>query len=498
MAEDAALAASAASLPAVRAVLYGPARTGLLAFLLLAVTALAGVLLLNVNHVQRLGQILQSVDHLHRVQSVGLELTRLQLGAAEGASLQGDDVAQLHAALQPFLDPTQDLAPASAALFREASDVLLATDKPLSLRVALAQRALRDATFSELGAGSGQLEVSVADARRQTGAALLIFVLLPVAGLLVFLHRQRRVASALASVQGLLTGLASGQLHVVVAQTTDPVLQSLFATYNRAVGRLAELERAHRDQARSLQDQVHEATQQVMAQQGALARSERLAAVGELAATVAHELRNPLAGIQVAVSNISEGMVDPALRARATMVVQECQRMARLLTELLASARPPVEPQDRVNLRALLEQFAALARFQAPPGVSLVVEAPAALWLDVPAEGLRQALLNLTLNAFQAMREQNGQVRLQAAVHGPRLVITVCDEGPGFSEQVLRQGPQAFRSGREGGTGLGLAVVQRFVQSHAGSLVLDNAAAGGACVTLTVPCRRSASQEGTT
>ena len=485
-----ATAASSAYLPAVRTLLYGPARIGLLAFLLLAVSSVAGVVLLNLNHAERLGQIHDAVEHLHQVQAVGLELTRLQVAAAEGTPMQAADLAHLHASLEPFLDPSRDLATASAALFRAASSELLENDKPLALRVALAQRDLRDATFSEVGAGSGQLEASVADARRQTLLALIVFLVLPVVGLAAFLGMQRRVASSLHSLQGLLTGLAGGQLNVVAVDTPDSTLRALFETYNRAVNRLAELEQQHLDRASSLQREVRQVTHQVMVQQAALARSERLAAVGELSAGIAHELRNPLAGIQLAVSNIGEVLTDPDLQQRAAMVVSECQRMARLLTELLASARRPPEPFDTVDIRQLFEQFAVLARFQAPPGVGLDVQAPVSQWLELPAEGLRQALLNLVLNAFEAMRASPGEVMLWAELRDETLVVGVHDQGTGFAPAMLSQGPQAFRSAREGGTGLGLAVVQRFVDSHGGRLILGNDMHGSAMVTLHLPVRR--------
>jgi signal transduction histidine kinase len=409
------------------------------------------------------------------------------VAATEGAPPDERDIERLHAALVPFLDPAATLDASSAQAFRAASAVLLDHRKAPFLRMALSQRALRDATHREVGASALRLEHAVADSRTGAIATVAAIALLPVAGLLAFVLLQRRVTGGLSHLHGLLERLAEARFVPVEVQGAEPILRGLLDNYNKAVRRLDELEREHARRARTLEQEVRQVTQRLMEQQGALARGERLAAVGELAASVAHELRNPLAGIQVAVANIRDSCSDPELRDRAVAIYGETQRMGRLLQDLLAPVRQQREVPAAHALASLLEDFASLTVYQAPERVVLRVAAPAALRARIPAEGMRQALLNLVLNAFQAMQGMSGAVTVTANRERDRLVVRVIDEGPGFPAALLREGPQVLRSGRESGTGLGLAIVQRFVGDFGGELVLSNRSERGAEACLSLP-----------
>lgn len=497
LADRSPVAAVLASPPAgVGSLLYGPSRRLLLVFLGLSLACLIAVMWLNLRTVAQLDEIRAGVAHLHQIQTIGLELTRVQVAATQGTAPDEQDVERLHRALLPFLDPVATLDRASASAFRAASAVLLDRSKPPALRVALSQRELRDATYSEVGASAVRLELAAADSRTQAIATVAAIAVLPFAGLIAFALQQRRLSGGLRDLHGLLQRLADGHFVPVEVDPAEPILHDLLENYNRAVRRLDELECEHRERASSLELEVRRATQRLMEQQGELARGERLAAVGELAASIAHELRNPLAGIQMAVANIRDAGLDPDLRERAAAVLRETQRMGRLLQDLLSPVRPRRELPRPVDLATLLEDFAALAVFQAPEQVRLQVEAPAAVRVHVPAEGLRQALLNLVLNAYHAMQGRPGEVRVSAAPDGDRLRIRVSDQGPGFPPALLQEGAQVLRSGRDGGNGLGLAIVQRFASEHGGELRLRNRSEGGAEVTLSLPLQRDAAEPG--
>lgn len=110
-------------------------------------------------------------------------------------------------------------------------------------------------------------------------------------------------------------------------------------------------------------------------------------------------------------------------------------------------------------------------------------------WLR--ASGLRHALLNLVLNAAQAIGEQPGTIRISVEGAGKELLLRVTDDGPGFPEEILVSGVRAFATYREGGTGLGLTMVRRFALELAGEMVLANITPTGACVTLRLPCQQT-------
>lgn len=106
----------------------------------------------------------------------------------------------------------------------------------------------------------------------------------------------------------------------------------------------------------------------------------------------------------------------------------------------------------------------------------------------MPADGLRQALLNLVLNAIQSLGEQTGTVIVSGNKEGTVLRIAVCDDGPGFLGALLAGGVRPFASSRDSGTGLGLAMVQRFARDAEGELRLFNLKPHGARAELVLPC----------
>ncbi|HKJ70464.1 MAG TPA: HAMP domain-containing sensor histidine kinase [Gammaproteobacteria bacterium] len=349
---------------------------------------------------------------------------------------------------------------------------------------------LRQAMQAESGAYEDLLAEVDANSRVELGAATaLVAGVLVLLALLVLLFR-RRILLPLRDLNRLIGCIARQEYRSIPSSGTTPLLEPLFANFNRMVGRLSALEREHEERRQSLEGEVRAVTERLLQQQQALARAERLAAVGELSAGLAHELRNPLSGLQVAVTNLRKETTDPGHIERLDLINGELNRLVRLLNDLLEGARHSPEAAREVDLADTLAEFVALARYQVPEGVTLVPEAEADLRCRLPENGLHHALLNLTLNSAQAIGEGPGEIRLSAGASGGRLRLTVCDSGPGFPERLLAQGIQHFATQREGGTGLGLAMVRRFARDLGGEVHLFNPDTGGGCVTLSVPCRR--------
>jgi two-component system NtrC family sensor kinase len=124
-----------------------------------------------------------------------------------------------------------------------------------------------------------------------------------------------------------------------------------------------------------------------------------------------------------------------------------------------------------------------------PAQIRLEHRIPQGMHCELPEGALRQALLNLILNAAQALKEESGTVFLSADRTDDLLTIAVTDDGPGFPPQLLQGGARLFATWREQGTGLGLAMVQRFARDLAGELRLVNLEPRGASATLRLPCR---------
>jgi signal transduction histidine kinase len=318
--------------------------------------------------------------------------------------------------------------------------------------------------------------------------ALAVVGTLLVVGTLGGWTLRRRFVSPLADLRRLLTRLGEGEFEAIHVAGVDPLLLPLFRNYNYLVVRLAELEHENAARARTLEAEVRSATQALLAQQRTLARAERLAAVGEMAGSLAHELRNPLAGIRMSLANLRRDVGQPNLAARIDLAAAELDRLARMLNGYLSAARHAPEPLQRVELHALVDDLIALLRYQVPEHVQLECRVARDLAAQLPRDRIRQALLNLVLNSVQALCDAPGSVVVSGRRGRDGVVLSVCDTGPGLPAEVLANGVQAFVTQRDAGTGLGLAMVRRVALDLGGELRFENREPRGACVHLSIPC----------
>jgi two-component system sensor histidine kinase PilS (NtrC family) len=237
-------------------------------------------------------------------------------------------------------------------------------------------------------------------------------------------------------------------------------------------------------------------------------RTERLQAVSEIAASLAHEIRNPLASIRSAVEQLarmSGGGGDE--RTLAGLIVGESDRLSRLLSEFLDFSRVRVTRAAGLDLVAVAEHGIQLVR-QHPdcsPGAAITLVAPERpVRLEGDEDLLHRVVFNLVLNAVQAARAAprvTVEVRVPApdelpqsvVLEAPRLLV-VRDEGPGVSAEVLPRLFEPFVTGRIGGTGLGLPIVQRAVQAHRGLIFCDTEAGRGTAFSVYLPSRIGAEE----
>jgi signal transduction histidine kinase len=312
---------------------------------------------------------------------------------------------------------------------------------------------------------------------------LLVFVLILLSALF-FLYF--RILHPLNDLRLLLDKLAGESYTPITTDHLDPLLLPVFGSYNHMVGHLADLEEANRQHTQSLQREVKLATQALLGQQHSLAKAERLAAMGEVAAELAHEIRNPLAGIQMAFSNLRREMADAGQSERIRMIDAELKRLTRLLNGMLDQSKHTPEHASHFDLSALVHDLVVLARYQIADNITITVEVPS-MPVYLPESEIRQILLNLILNAAQALPTQGGHINITANKNEQGLSIQVLDDGTGFSKALLTQGITPFRTTKAQGTGLGLTMVQRFVRDMGGTIKLSNQLLQGACVSLRLP-----------
>jgi two-component system sensor histidine kinase HydH len=220
------------------------------------------------------------------------------------------------------------------------------------------------------------------------------------------------------------------------------------------------------------------------------ARMRRLASLGSVATSVAHEIRNPLAGISGAIQILAAELSDDDPRAGILgQITQEIRRMDERINALLQFASTPRLDFLPARLREMCKQ--TLNLLDGHPGfetISITLKVPANLpFVALDAAQVQQVLINLMLNAQQAMGK-GGRIRLSARIlPGAQAEIAVEDSGPGIPVELAEKIFQPFFTTRPEGTGLGLAISQKIIESHGGSLEFDPGRGGGARFVIRLP-----------
>ena len=472
-------------------VFYHPAKLRALSFLgllLLALVILGSMIWRNLHHFET---VLSYVSYSHRIQNVSVNLQQSLMGYVTETvpDTQPTDLARALAEMKMLMADSRYLSPPENLAELEKLGLLLAdvnsldkTKKHAHLKQALDvmskmldEEGLRRETLLE--------DINL-DTQTELYIASIIFTLI-LLGALLFLYR--RILHPLNDLRQLLERLTDENYTPITTHHLDPLLVPVFNSYNEMVIHLAELEEAKRLYAQSLQREVRLATQALLEQQNSLARAERLAAIGEVAAELAHEIRNPLAGIQMAFNNLCREINDISQCERMDLISDELKRLARLLNDMLNQSRHTPEMASYFDMATLIGDLLTLTRYQVAEAIELSSETPERLTVHLPQGGIRQALLNLILNAADALDNNVGLICIKVNSSAQGLRIDVCDNGPGFSQDMLSYGIRPFRTSRPRGTGLGLAMVQRFVKDCGGSIKLSNQLPCGACVTVLLP-----------
>ncbi len=298
---------------------------------------------------------------------------------------------------------------------------------------------------------------------------------------------------------GVLTALGASLLYLPHVQATSSHDMAhaasqyadivMFHLVGFAVGALASAERRvtgrYRETARSLE----RAHRDLLASQDHLRQSERLSAMGEVAAGLAHEIRNPLAGMKGALDIIASRAEAGSPEAEfAGVAGTELARLDRLIAEFLSFARPRDPDLRDASIAAIVDYVLTLLRAEVDRrSVRVEVESidrTASALVD--DEQISQVVFNVVLNAIQAT-SSGGTVRLRVAREPGWTVIDVSDEGPGIPPDHLERIFDPFFTTRTRGTGLGLAISQRIVLAHHGTIEILRSSPAGTTLRIKLP-----------
>lgn len=331
----------------------------------------------------------------------------------------------------------------------------------------------------------------------------IYLVFITVGGLAIYGgHKMllRRVVNPVKDLAAATVEFANGTLDKRVHTDSETEIGQLYQSFNKMAMKLQEndeilrkfneeLERKVKERTRELQ----QANEQLQETQMALIRTERVAAVGQIAAGVTHEIKNPLNSLsinaQMLLRELAEkfGSESPSYES-ASLIRYEINRINNILEEFVKFAKFP-EPQffnNRINevISEVFDIVSSNARnSRITIKLSLQDDIPA---FDFDARQFKEVLMNLSENAISAMNV-GGEIEIKTHIRDGNVIITVTDSGEGIPEKNIGKIFTPFFSTKEGGLGLGLPIVQRIIESHGGKISCTSTVGSGTSFEIFLP-----------
>lgn len=228
---------------------------------------------------------------------------------------------------------------------------------------------------------------------------------------------------------------------------------------------------------------------EIKAQEERLKLIDRLAALGEMAAGLAHEIRNPLASISGAAEFLNQsGLVMPEGQRLLSIIEKEAARLSDLTSSFLLYGRPERKLPQRIRLKAEISAALILLRQRKKlKQADVEIDIPEELEIQADGDMLRQVMINILLNAFQALPPKGGKITISAWKEGKDVCIEIRDNGSGITKESLKKIFNPFFTTKAEGTGLGLSIVHRIVTEFGGKINVDSAPEKGTSFLITLP-----------
>lgn len=252
--------------------------------------------------------------------------------------------------------------------------------------------------------------------------------------------------------------------------------------------RSIELQKTADGLQRSYQ-KLQEQSEQLISVEKSLRNAERLSAVGEMAAVLAHEIRNPLGSIRGTAEILKDDYKPGDLKYEFIDIqIKETERLNRVVEDFLRMAKPLVIDKGRCDIKAELETVIVLVNNDARQrNISLELLVPSgATIISGDGERLRQAFLNIVINSLQAT-PSGGSISVMLELTGPSVEISFCDSGSGVTPENLQKIFEPFFTTKPDGTGLGLAITKKIIEGHGGTLSLECLEGQGTKVLVRLP-----------
>jgi signal transduction histidine kinase/HAMP domain-containing protein len=238
-----------------------------------------------------------------------------------------------------------------------------------------------------------------------------------------------------------------------------------------------------------LETRIEEATREIREKQEELIKAERLATIGELATGIAHEIRNPLSGMAIALELMKDETTNPEHKQTISDILKELARLERIIGELLQLGHPKSLNLIECDPNEIVETALNLISLKAKEkGISIEKRLECKERFQVDPEQIEQVLLNLLINGIEAIDGSSpGRITIETGSSDGEVQIRISDTGCGFSQENKERIFQPFFSTKEHGTGLGLAISRRIVETHKGRILISSEEGKGATFTVVIP-----------
>jgi two-component system sensor histidine kinase HydH len=224
-----------------------------------------------------------------------------------------------------------------------------------------------------------------------------------------------------------------------------------------------------------------------------LVRSKHLSAIGTLAATIAHELRNPLADIALSTHRIKKMTNDPRVEEVLTGIDARVSESDQIINNILMYSKTTMTHFEPVKINDILRGCIA-DEAQKFPNAKIAVNEKMDCTNDLSIEAdplrIKEAFLNILDNAFEAVNPDTGIIEIESDIHNSRISVLIKDNGEGIAKKDLKNVTSPFFTTKAKGTGLGLAVCKQVVTLHGGSMTIKSAKGIGTTVAVTLPIHR--------
>lgn len=472
----------------VRTTLLKPFHTAALLTILALLLSLGFLAYTAWTSAVRIEPLERHMNHLAALQQSSINIQELLVRHfEEQTSPSAAEITKITKNLKELLDKGDSLHRRTPDNIRQALQFLESSQTNIKAGLSAALTIIRDTIRQESELQRSAMLQTHHASELEFAVALTALLVLPVIALAMLIYVRRRSFHSINQLSLLLDNVGNLDFRTAEPAGADDPLASVYERYNDMAEKLHLASKEAQDREARLERQVRAASETLLRQQAELENGARLAAIGEFSARMAHELRNPISGISVALQNLEREVEDTEHRERIALIAEEMERVTKLLNGLLERGRMAPETPSAIATRTLVNDVVRLFACRLPETTEIVTDVEE--WTcRLPRDTFRQVLINLLKNSSEAIGETPGIIRVSMRRDGDMSILTVSDNGPGFPEEMLTRGIFPFQTRKEKGMGLGMSIIQRLVNSAGGDIRLGAAPNGGAMTTVTLPC----------